>query len=169
MVDTMLEKENQSNHFIKARSGQPSNAFMEWVRPVFPLLTSFVDAEVAILSCSNNLKVNEQKKSIRFCSYDFSSVFTPVDIVMGSNKHIEVCIYALEKILQEIDHLCLDEPEIYNQNQKEGDLKLQEGDNVVTKMLLVFHAMAAPIDGLALRNVCAEVSQYLLLVFCIKS
>ncbi len=46
-----------------------------------------------------------KKKKVCFCSFDNSSIITPVDTEKGSESIIENCIYSLHKVLQEIDDL----------------------------------------------------------------
>lgn len=164
----MLEKESLLEDNDVASKQSPST-FMECVRPILPILTAFVDAELAVMnSDGNRLKMNgvigeiPRTTSVKFCSFDFSSVSTPVDMRIGSNQHLERCINALEKILQEINDLCADENEMQSLKKNRGKSKLRDGDNVITKMLLVFHVMAAPVDGTGLRKVCSEVSTSLL-------
>jgi hypothetical protein len=44
-----------------------------------------------------------KKKKVCFCSFDNSSIITPVDTEHGSESIIENCISSLHKVLQEID------------------------------------------------------------------
>lgn len=122
-------------------------SFMDWIRPIFPLLKAFVDAEIIVLESEDNCAENKRYKKISFCSFDISTTSTPVDIVLNSQIHLEKTVHAIENVLQEINHLTsLGEEE---DNSENGI------DNEITNMLLVFHAMSDLSEGGSLRETCA--------------
>jgi len=143
---------------------------MSWIHPMLPLLTAIVNSEIVALENPTENKrtdydnyVKKSTSAVSFCSFDFSTIFMPVDITMESNAHLEACIQSLTKTLQEINQFCIHASKIQSQNQPEtAEEKTNDENSVLTKMLLVFHAMSSHVDGNNLREVCSEVSQVLL-------
>lgn len=72
--------------------------------PVVELFKAYVQAEVASL---NDLEIESNSSAVgkktHFCSYDMSSVITPMDTVQDSNLIIEKCIDSLNHVLQVIE------------------------------------------------------------------
>lgn len=65
-----------------------------------------MEAELAALA---DLTVDNEaaRKKIHFCSYDFSSLITPVDTSTESSSIIEGCIWKLQTVLKEIENMSL--------------------------------------------------------------
>jgi len=71
-----------------------------------PLLKALVTAELSSLG-DREINKGGEKKRLHFCSFNYSSILTPVDLVVGSNEMIESCITALYNVLHEIKLLRL--------------------------------------------------------------
>lgn len=71
---------------------------------LYPILRSFVEAELAALE---NLDIvnNHTRKKICFCSFNFSSTITPIDTSTESCNILEACIWKLEAVIKEIQIL----------------------------------------------------------------
>ena len=168
MIDTMLTME--TNKEAKETSSEKATVInSEWIRPILPLLSAFVDVEMFILRRSEENsaapsftgKKKVRSSSVEFSSYDLSAISMPVDIEMGSNDYIEACISKLVKIIQEINELCSNMSSLQSHGLgKEGAENNENGnkDSILTKILLTLHAMGSTIDGHSLREVCTEVS-----------
>lgn len=76
----------------------------ESLQLLYPLLRSFVEAELAALEDFTVANVATRKK-IHFCSYDFSSTITPVDTSTESINIIEGCIWKLQRVLKEAERI----------------------------------------------------------------
>ena len=74
------------------------------LQPILPFLQALVNAELAAFG---DKRTNEgtNKKRLHFCSFDYSTILTPVDIVDGSNQMTEDCIVALYNAVQEMEAL----------------------------------------------------------------
>eukprot|EP00557_Chaetoceros_sp_GSL56_P012576 CAMPEP_0176476674 /NCGR_PEP_ID=MMETSP0200_2-20121128/185_1 /TAXON_ID=947934 /ORGANISM="Chaetoceros sp., Strain GSL56" /LENGTH=926 /DNA_ID=CAMNT_0017872373 /DNA_START=723 /DNA_END=3501 /DNA_ORIENTATION=- len=100
------------------RAGQNPESF----KPLYPLLRSFVEAEIAALE---NLTVEKEasRKRIHFCSHDFSSMITPVDTATESSNIIEACIWKLQTVIKEIENISVPECRANNLNLMEDLIK----------------------------------------------
>jgi len=74
------------------------------LQPILPLLQALVYAE---LTSFGDTKTNEgsNKKRLHFCSFDYSTILTAVDVVVGSNEMMEGCIASLYNAVQETETL----------------------------------------------------------------
>lgn len=72
--------------------------------PFIALFKAYVGAEVASLR-DLDIKSESCMKKIHFCSYDMSSMITPIDTVEDSNLIVENCIDALHRIIEVINDL----------------------------------------------------------------
>ena len=77
---------------------------IECLRSLYSLLRSYVEAELAALQDVDIVNETAQKK-IHFCSFNFSSVITPIDTSTESCNIIEDCIWKLQAVLEEIKQL----------------------------------------------------------------
>lgn len=86
---------------LRSNSDHPASL----IESTLPLLRTFVNAEMTSLQDTEHTIKNEigKKKKVFFCSFDNSSIITPVDTEQGSESIIENCIYSLHKVLQEVD------------------------------------------------------------------
>jgi len=75
--------------------------------PLSSLLSSFVDAELAVLKPPPEAQRPSSPVTSRltFCAYDFSSVTPPADVAIGSNLHIEKCVSKISAIVAELNKL----------------------------------------------------------------
>jgi hypothetical protein len=70
-----------------------------------PLFHSLVLAELACIGSPKIKGRRKKKRKLQFCSFDHSSVITPVDIVQGSNTFLESCIESLVDVIQKLSSL----------------------------------------------------------------
>ena len=75
------------------------------VEMFFPLFHSLVLAELASLGSPKVKGRRKKKRKLQFCSFDHSSVITPVDIVQESNTYLESCIRSLVDVIQLLSSL----------------------------------------------------------------
>ena len=75
------------------------------VEMFFPLFHSLVLAELASLVSPKVKGRRKKKRKLQFCSFDHSSVITPVDIVQESNTYLESCIRSLVDVIQLLSSL----------------------------------------------------------------
>lgn len=74
------------------------------LQPILPLLQALVYAELASFG-DKQTNEGSNKKRLHFCSFNYSTIITPVDIVVGSNKMIEGCIASIFNAVQEMETL----------------------------------------------------------------
>lgn len=127
---------------------------MKWLESMLPYLKATVQAEMAVDAQArketNPASADSQRKILRFCSFDFSSVTSPIDMVVGSNEQLEHSIDALEVVVKEIERLSHS-----NEAFSTADTSAR------AKLLLVLYAMTTPSEGNPMREACAKVSQFL--------
>ena len=152
-----------------------NSSLMKWIHPVLPYLTAAVKAEMVVIRAEDidpptedvskatyNTAGTVSTRLVRFCSFDFSCVTSPVDIILGSNRHLEQSIDALKKVIGEARAL---RSMLRIQRGGKGNIHEYYDEKIeVAKILLAFHAIASSSE---LREVCSEVST--LSVFSIYS
>ncbi len=139
IVDRIIETEYRNT----ANPQQEEGLLAKWLEPLLPLLCSIVKAEVGSLMSE---KVQEKKKKVSFCSYDFRTVTTPIDMLgIESTVHLDATIRLLHNVVQETSTFI-------KKYGSDGKSHTQE----ITKMLLVLHIMSSHAEGKALRLACAE-------------
>ena len=81
---------------------EQQHSSLESNHPFIRLLKAYVGAEVASL---RDLDMNTEPsvKKIYFCSYDMSSIISPIDTVEDSNLIVENCIDALNHVVEVIN------------------------------------------------------------------
>ncbi|GMH83357.1 hypothetical protein TL16_g09570 [Triparma laevis f. inornata] len=80
---------------------------------LLPLLTSFVEAELCVLSSQHSTTNSSSpshsppssKTRLMFCAYDFSAVSPPVDVEVGSNTHLERCVQKIAVIIKNLNQM----------------------------------------------------------------
>jgi len=75
-----------------------------WFDHILPLIRAFVDTEYEA-SYHWDTKVKMGGK-VHFCTFDCSSVWSPVDAAIGSHVHIERTITRMDKVFKQIDKIC---------------------------------------------------------------
>lgn len=143
-------------HGEKDNSIQEEAHGQNWLKPLLPLLMSFINAELVALGDGNDSseKSLDKSRKVTFSSFDFSSVKTPVDMVTASNCQIELSIDALVTILNEVEALV-------DKGREESVQLGRIGCNAaITKMLIAFNVLASP-QGNSTRIALAEVRKLL--------
>jgi len=141
MVDDMIQNESST-----VEKKMKANArHMEWLESILPFMKAAVRAEMAVDAQarkeSNPTSPDSSRKLLRFCSFDFSSVNSPIDMVVGSNEQLEHSIDALEVVVREIEWQSTHSP---------------TNSSARAKLLLVLYAMTTASEGKAIRDACAK-------------
>jgi len=141
----MINRDNDAGKDAK-------NQELNWVAPLLPLLKSFVNAELAAFGDDTTCSESSYKtrKKVTFSAFDFSSVKTPVDMEVESNRYVERSIEALEAVVNEIS-LLVNEKKVENTRQA----KILQNTEIA-RMLLVFNILSAP-HGESKRTALSEV------------
>lgn len=139
--------QNESNTVEKKMKG--NGRHMEWLESILPFMKAAVQAEMAVDAQarkeSNPTSPDSTRKLLRFCSFDFSSVNSPIDMVVGSNEQLEHSIDALEVVVREIEW---------------QSTRSTTNSSARAKLLLVLYAMTTASEGKAIREACAKVSLF---------
>lgn len=143
----MLQKESSARATVKTEKERGRH--MEWLESILPYIKAAVQAEMAVdeqaRKESNPASPDSRRKLLRFCSFDFSSVTSPIDMVVGSNEQLEHSIGCLEVVVGEIE------------------LQLASSASSTSaraKLLLVLYAMTTTSEGTSIREACAKVSVF---------
>lgn len=146
MVDEMID--NESN--TEKRRGQ-DETLNGWLKSMLPYMKAAVEAELAVEKRATQDIVDDRidsgRKRLRFCSYDFSSITSPVDMIVGSNEQLEHSIDALENVVEEIETMSA------------GGSNANAHTSEKAKLLLVLYAMTTPSEGDSFREACAKVRE----------
>eukprot|EP00568_Trieres_chinensis_P015297 CAMPEP_0183326826 /NCGR_PEP_ID=MMETSP0160_2-20130417/83241_1 /TAXON_ID=2839 ORGANISM="Odontella Sinensis, Strain Grunow 1884" /NCGR_SAMPLE_ID=MMETSP0160_2 /ASSEMBLY_ACC=CAM_ASM_000250 /LENGTH=767 /DNA_ID=CAMNT_0025494909 /DNA_START=52 /DNA_END=2355 /DNA_ORIENTATION=- len=162
MVDQMIVKESPQSlrHLdLDEACSEDGGALMDWIKPLMPFMTAAVNAELALTQTESADQPTDgtetpHPKLVRFCSYDFSSVPSPVDMILGSHHHLESCIKSLEKVVYEGQ--ALSAADFEEDRPIGGGDSIYKKKNEMAKILLVLHAMTTTKEGVALREACAQ-------------
>jgi len=157
LVDNMVVKESRdldTSSVVGADASFKTTALLDWIGPLTPFMTAAVVAEMSLMESDESPppeeeenRENRRKRLVRFCSYDFSTVKSPVDIIHGSNVHLERSIFAVQGLVREAELLS---------SARDEDSRRGKCDNEIAKLLLVLHAMTSATEGKALREACAH-------------
>lgn len=144
MVDEMID--NESN--TEKKYGH-SESLKGYLKTMLPYMMAAVEAELAVEKRAMQDVVNDpidsRRKRLRFCSFDFSAITSPVDMIVGSNEQLEHSIDALENVVEEIEAL------------SSGSSNASAHTSEKAKLLLVLYAMTTPSEGDTIREACAKV------------
>lgn len=144
MVDEMID--NESN--TEKRHGH-NESLRGWLKAMHSYMKAAVEAEMAVEKKAMQDIVNDpndsHRKRLRFCSFDFSAITSPVDMIVGSNEQLEYSIDALENVVEQIEAI--------SSGSSNGIAYTSEK----AKLLLVLYAMTTPSEGDTIREACAKV------------
>ena len=143
----MIQNEPSARATEKIEKGRGRH--MEWLESILPYMKAAVQAETAVDAQarkeSNPASLDSKRKRLRFCCFDFSSVNSPIDMVVGSNEQLEHSINALEVVVREIER----QSKVSSSNA-----------SARAQLLLVLYAMTTTSEGKAMREACAKVSVF---------
>ena len=144
MVDEMID--NESN--TQKRHGH-DESLRGWTKSMLPYMKAAVEAELAIekraMQDIVDDPIDSRRKRLRFCSFDFSAITSPVDMIVGSNEQLEHSIDTLENVVEEIEAM------------RAGSPNAKAHTSEKAKLLLVLYAMTTPSEGDSIREACAKV------------
>ena len=144
MVDEMID--NESN--TQKRHGH-DESLRGWTKSMLPYMKAAVEAELAIekraMQDIVDDPIDSRRKRLRFCSFDFSAITSPVDMIVGSNEQLEHSINTLENVVEEIEAM------------RAGSPNAKAHTSEKAKLLLVLYAMTTPSEGDSIRVACAKV------------
>eukprot|EP00554_Chaetoceros_debilis_P016598 CAMPEP_0194126140 /NCGR_PEP_ID=MMETSP0150-20130528/59832_1 /TAXON_ID=122233 /ORGANISM="Chaetoceros debilis, Strain MM31A-1" /LENGTH=1500 /DNA_ID=CAMNT_0038819987 /DNA_START=214 /DNA_END=4713 /DNA_ORIENTATION=+ len=123
------------------------------------LLQVLVRSEMASLQ-DPEFSNNQKRKKLHFCSFDYSSTITPVDIMDGSNHIIERCIEALYQVCSHVDSLT--QKSMEDECEDEGDANHMKSSNSrwLKKIGSMLHALEDEEDHLTLNECSKSMPHY---------